>query len=161
MIRVGKQHFADLRNIRLGVCVDRFPRKHWAKLISSGWIAHTGSVVADYDDGFVPPFLELADDHHRHAMAQRDVGSSRVQANLDSKLSPRCELFSQVPFTQDPLGAPRENPNLLIDADGHGEIVETWLSRATLSRVEKPAHRRQVENRMHKYRYPEIVRALV
>ena len=79
------EDFHDLGEVGVGVAIDFFAAEDGPGGVSAGGVANAGGVVADDDDGFVAPVLELADDLERDAVTEVDIGRRGVHAEFDAE----------------------------------------------------------------------------
>src|SRR5262249_44406219 len=136
MLRTGQENLADLRDIGVGVPVDRGAVLLWTKLVAAGGVTDRRGVVTDDQDRLVAPVLELPHDPERHGVAERHVGRGRVHAELDAQrcagLRALLELLAQVVLGEDALAPTRKNCELLVDwhhADGPTWIPERYRAK--------------------------------
>ncbi len=77
------EHLAELRLVGLGVLPDLVPRERAPGLGPPGGIADHPGEVADDDDHLVPELLEVPELLQHHGVAEVQVGSGGIQAQLD------------------------------------------------------------------------------
>ena len=123
MIGIGQKDLADLRDVGLGVSVDLFAAEHFSGLVAASRIADAGGVVADDENRFVSPILELPNDLQRHSVTERHIRRGRVHPELDPQrlagFSGARQLSPQILLGQHSLTAAAQKSNLLVNRRIH------------------------------------------
>src|SRR4051794_5004174 len=109
MLRIRLEDLADLRDVRLRIAIDLVAAERRSRFVSARWIAHARRVIADDQDGLVPPILELTHHLKRHRVAERDIRRRWIHPQLDAQRLPRggasFELLTKVLLTQNSLAS--------------------------------------------------------
>jgi len=83
----GVEDFAGLLEVGFCVLLDFLGREDGPCCVLAGWVADSGGVVADDEDGLVAEVLELAHFAQDDGVAEVDIGAGGVQTELNTQLA--------------------------------------------------------------------------
>ncbi|MFU0842271.1 MAG: hypothetical protein ACFWTZ_06680 [Burkholderia sp.] len=120
---VEVKDLAGLREVGLGVGDDLLVRERRARHVAARGIADAGGEVAHEEDDRVAEVLELAQLVEHHGVAEMDVGSRRVEAELAAQgLARRLgagELLHEFLLDQEGIRAAADRGHGFADVIGH------------------------------------------
>ena len=110
----GIEDFERLVDVGLGVRLDLFGRELRTRGVAARRVADERGAVADDERDAMAEVLELAELAQRHGMAQVDVGSRGIHAQLDVERLAALELLEQGGFGHDLRGAGSDDVQLFF-----------------------------------------------
>ena len=108
----------DLLLVGLGVLQDLVRRQRRPRGLLAGRVADHPREIADEEDDPVPELLEVLHLPHDHGVAEVDVGSGRIEADLDRERLPARELRLQVVALDEIDRALGEEGQLFVEIHG-------------------------------------------
>ena len=115
--QVGLFLIKDLKgliDIGLRICVDLFARKLRTRAVAARGVADKSRAVADDERDAVTQILELTELTQRNSVADVDIGSRGIDAELDIQRLAALQLFKQILFRDDGINARSDDVQLLF-----------------------------------------------
>ena len=113
------ENLEDLRLVSFGVLLDLLAGKRRTRGRAARWVADHAGEIADQEDGSVAEILKVLQLAQNHRVAEMQVGSGRVHAELHAQRFARgarlLQLGAQVGFADDFRGALLEIRQLFVD----------------------------------------------